>query len=208
MDSSAWDTRYADRELVWTSEAQPLPRRRDGGARSRRGRSTSPAARAATRSGSRERGWEVTGVDFSKVGLEKASRLADARASTLSGSRLTCSTTGPSRGRSTSCSSSTCRCPEPNVSRSSAPPQTPSTAGRRVSARRARQQQRRPRSRRPAGSRRPLHRQDIVADLDGQRTGDRAGRARRQTRGDPRRRADGARRARACGSSLRAARCG
>ena len=54
--------------------------------------------RAATRSGSPQRGWQVTGVDFSEVGIEKARQLEDARtACTSTGSSPTCSTTSPRR---------------------------------------------------------------------------------------------------------------
>ena len=78
MDSEAWDRRYADRELVWTSEpnrflvaeAAALPAGRVLDVACGEGRNAVWLA---------ERGWRVTGVDFSEVGLEKARALAKAR---------------------------------------------------------------------------------------------------------------------------------
>jgi SAM-dependent methyltransferase len=78
MDSQAWDRRYTGRELVWTSEpSRFLVREVDGLAPGRaldlacgEGRNTIWLA---------ERGWQVTGVDFSTVGLEKARELQEAR---------------------------------------------------------------------------------------------------------------------------------
>jgi SAM-dependent methyltransferase len=78
MDSEAWDRRYGDRELVWTSEpnrflvgeAAALPPGRALDVACGEGRNAVWLA---------ERGWEVTGVDFSEVGLEKAHELARAR---------------------------------------------------------------------------------------------------------------------------------
>ncbi len=78
MDSEAWNRRYADRELVWTDEPNRFL-----------------VAEAATLDPGRAldlacgegrnavwlagRGWQVTGVDFSEVALEKARGLAAAR---------------------------------------------------------------------------------------------------------------------------------
>ena len=78
MDSEAWDRRYAERELVWTSqpnrflvaEVAALPPGRALDVACGEGRNTVWLA---------ERGWEVTGVDFSEVGLEKARELAKLR---------------------------------------------------------------------------------------------------------------------------------
>ena len=78
MDSEAWNRRYADRELVWTSdpnrflvaEAATLPASRALDLACGEGRNAVWLA---------ERGWRVTGVDFSEVGLEKARALAKAR---------------------------------------------------------------------------------------------------------------------------------
>jgi SAM-dependent methyltransferase len=78
MDSQAWDKRYGGRELLWTSEPN----------RFLVAESTAIApARAldiACGEGRNavwlaERGWQVTGVDFSKVALEKARALSRAR---------------------------------------------------------------------------------------------------------------------------------
>ena len=78
MDSRAWDRRYAERELVWTSqpnrflvaEVAALPPGRALDVACGEGRNTVWLA---------QRGWEVTGVDFSEVGLEKARELAKLR---------------------------------------------------------------------------------------------------------------------------------
>jgi len=78
MDSEAWDRRYADRELVWTSEPNrflvaevaTLPPGRALDIACGEGRNAVWLA---------ERGWQVTGVDFSEVGLEKARELAKSR---------------------------------------------------------------------------------------------------------------------------------
>ena len=78
MDSEAWDRRYADRELVWTgqpnrflvAEAEALPPGRALDVACGEGRNAVWLA---------ERGWQVTGVDFSEVGLEKARGLAKLR---------------------------------------------------------------------------------------------------------------------------------
>jgi SAM-dependent methyltransferase len=78
VDSADWDRRYAGRELVWTSEPNRfLVREAEG---------LAPGAALDLASGEgrnavwlAERGWKVTGVDFSAVGLEKGARLAAAR---------------------------------------------------------------------------------------------------------------------------------
>jgi SAM-dependent methyltransferase len=78
VDSKTWDRRYAGRDPVWTSEANRfLIQEVDGLAPGRaldlacgEGRNAIWVA---------ERGWRVTGVDFSKVGLDKARQLEDAR---------------------------------------------------------------------------------------------------------------------------------
>ncbi len=78
MDSSAWDTRYAEREFVWTSEPNRfLVHETEGLAPGRALDLACGEGRNAVWLAGR--GWEMTGVDFSKVGLEKASRFADAR---------------------------------------------------------------------------------------------------------------------------------
>jgi len=78
MDSEAWNRRYADREFVWTSEpnrflvaeAAALGAGRALDLACGEGRNAVWLA---------ERGWRVTGVDFSEVGLAKARALAKAR---------------------------------------------------------------------------------------------------------------------------------
>src|ERR1039457_818433 len=78
MDREAWNQRYADAELVWSADANrflveavtalPPGRALDLGAGE--GRNAIWLA---------ERGWRVTAVDFSAIGLQKARRLAEAR---------------------------------------------------------------------------------------------------------------------------------
>ena len=78
MDSADWDRRYAGRELVWTSEpnrflvqeAEPLAPARALDLACGEGRNAVWLA---------QRGWRVTGVDFSAVGIEKARQLGAAR---------------------------------------------------------------------------------------------------------------------------------
>jgi SAM-dependent methyltransferase len=78
LDSSAWDERYTGDELVWSvepnrflvREVEALPPGRALDLACGEGRNAVWLA---------ERGWDVTGVDFSKVGLDKARRVADAR---------------------------------------------------------------------------------------------------------------------------------
>ncbi|HEY4929918.1 MAG TPA: class I SAM-dependent methyltransferase [Acidimicrobiales bacterium] len=78
MDSQQWDERYSGDEFVWTStpnqflvaEVVGLP--------------VGPALDLACGEGRNsiwlaEQGWEVTGVDFSTVGLAKAQQFADVR---------------------------------------------------------------------------------------------------------------------------------
>jgi SAM-dependent methyltransferase len=78
MDKSIWDRRYAEREFVWTvqpnrflvQEAEGLAAGRALDLACGEGRNAVWLA---------EQGWQVVGVDFSEVGLEKARRLASAR---------------------------------------------------------------------------------------------------------------------------------
>ena len=78
MDSNVWDARYAGDDLVWSAvpnrflvaEVETLPPGRALDLACGEGRNAVWFA---------ERGWDVTGVDFSKVGLDKALRLAEAR---------------------------------------------------------------------------------------------------------------------------------
>ena len=78
MDSNAWDERYAGDDLVWSAvpnrflvaEVETLPPGQALDLACGEGRNAVWLA---------ERGWDVTGVDFSSVGLDKARRLAEAR---------------------------------------------------------------------------------------------------------------------------------
>jgi SAM-dependent methyltransferase len=78
MSASDWDLRYAGRELVWTAtpnrflvaEVASLPAGRALDVACGEGRNAVWLA---------ERGWQVTGVDFSPVALAKAAELAAAR---------------------------------------------------------------------------------------------------------------------------------
>jgi SAM-dependent methyltransferase len=78
VDSLAWDERYAGDDLVWSAEpnrflvaeVETLPPGRALDLACGEGRNAVWLA---------ERDWEVTGVDFSNVGLDKARRLAEAR---------------------------------------------------------------------------------------------------------------------------------
>ena len=78
MDSKVWDERYAGDDLVWSAEpnrflvaeVEALPPGRALDLACGEGRNAVWLA---------ERGWDVTGVDFSNVGLDKARGLADAR---------------------------------------------------------------------------------------------------------------------------------
>ncbi len=78
MNSQAWDERYSGRELLWSSEPNRFLIAETAG--------LAPARALDLACGEgrnavwlAERSWQVTGVDFSRVGLEKASALAQAR---------------------------------------------------------------------------------------------------------------------------------
>jgi SAM-dependent methyltransferase len=78
-----WDRRYADPDFLWSTEPNRFVVRELGG--------LLPSGRAldlACGEGRNavwlaDRGWGVTAVDFSRAGLEKARRLADARGVTV-----------------------------------------------------------------------------------------------------------------------------
>lgn len=78
MDRQHWDERYAGDDLVWSAEpnrflvaeVEALPAGRALDLACGEGRNAVWLA---------ERGWDVTGVDFSNVGLDKARHLAQAR---------------------------------------------------------------------------------------------------------------------------------
>lgn len=75
MDSHAWDARYTEKELVWSAEPNrflpplidPLPAGTALDLGCGEGRNAIWLARE---------GWDVTGVDFSPVAIDKARRLA------------------------------------------------------------------------------------------------------------------------------------
>jgi SAM-dependent methyltransferase len=78
MDSQAWDSRYADPELLWTAEPSRFLVQEAGGLRA--GRALDLACGEGRNAvWLAQHGWRVTGVDFSKVGLKKARRLAASR---------------------------------------------------------------------------------------------------------------------------------
>jgi 2-polyprenyl-3-methyl-5-hydroxy-6-metoxy-1,4-benzoquinol methylase len=78
MSSSEWDRRYAGKELLWTAtpnrflvaEVSDLPAGRALDLATGEGRNAVWLA---------EQGWRVTGVDFSRVALDKAAQLAHTR---------------------------------------------------------------------------------------------------------------------------------
>ncbi len=78
MDREAWDRRYADAELIWTAEPNRFLVSETASLTP--GRALDLACgegrNAVWLAGN---GWEVTGVDFSEVALEKARGLAAAR---------------------------------------------------------------------------------------------------------------------------------
>ena len=81
MDQREWDELYASRELVWTAEANRFVTGELAGLTAGR------ALDLGTGEGRNaiwlaERGWQVTAVDFSAVGLAKAAELAARRGAT------------------------------------------------------------------------------------------------------------------------------
>jgi SAM-dependent methyltransferase len=97
MDREAWNQRYADAELVWSAEANrflveevadlPPGRALDLGAGE--GRNAIWLA---------ERGWRVTAVDFSHIGLQKARRLAEAHGVEVDWTEADLRSYSPARG--------------------------------------------------------------------------------------------------------------
>ena len=76
MDSQQWDERYSGDELVWTSTPNQFLVAETVGLQA--GRAVDLACGEGRNSiWLAEQGWEVTGVDFSPVGLAKAKRFAD-----------------------------------------------------------------------------------------------------------------------------------
>ena len=75
MDSEDWNSRYATAELVWTAELT--------GSSSPRSQTSPPEPALDLGAGEgrnavwlAQQGWQVTAVDFSEAGLDKASKLA------------------------------------------------------------------------------------------------------------------------------------
>ena len=78
MDPQTWDERYASTDLVWSATPnQFLPPEVEGLTPGRALDLACGEGRNAIWLA--EQGWQVTGVDFSAVGIEKASRLAAER---------------------------------------------------------------------------------------------------------------------------------
>jgi len=78
MDRNDWDERYGGAELVWTAEANRFLVAEIGAVAP--GRALDLACGEGRNAvWLAELGWDVTGVDFSGVGLEKARRLAETR---------------------------------------------------------------------------------------------------------------------------------
>src|SRR5690242_3987552 len=77
MDRDEWDRRYAGTELLWTARPNRfLVAEVDGLAPGRALDLACGEGRNAVWLA--DRGWRATGVDFSRVALEKAQRLAEA----------------------------------------------------------------------------------------------------------------------------------
>ena len=78
MEREEWDRRYDQADLVWTASANRFLVDEVEGLRP--GRALDMACGEGRNAvWLAERGWDVTGVDFSDVGLAKARRLAEAR---------------------------------------------------------------------------------------------------------------------------------
>ena len=98
MDRDDWDLRYGGDELIWTAtpnqflvaEVEHLRPRRAADLACGEGRNALWLA---------ERGWQVTGVDYSRAGLAKAARLAEERGVGVTWVEADlCSWTPPSQG--------------------------------------------------------------------------------------------------------------
>lgn len=86
MDAEGWNRRYATSELIWTAEPNRLLVEQVDGLRP--GRALDVAAGEGRNSVWLARqGWDVTAIDFSDVGLDKARRLAESAGVTV---RLVC----------------------------------------------------------------------------------------------------------------------
>jgi len=78
VDRHQWDDRYASTELVWTAEANRFVVEELAGLAAGRALDLG-AGEGRNAIWLAERGWQVTAVDFSAVGLAKAAKLADGR---------------------------------------------------------------------------------------------------------------------------------
>jgi 2-polyprenyl-3-methyl-5-hydroxy-6-metoxy-1,4-benzoquinol methylase len=82
LDATDWDARYADRELVWSADPNRFV------AEHTRDLTPGRALDVACGEGRNaiwlaEQGWQVTGIDFSGVALDKARRIAEQRGVTV-----------------------------------------------------------------------------------------------------------------------------
>ena len=78
MDSTGWDRRYDGSALVWSAEPNRFVAAEVAGMTA--GRALDLACGEGRNAvWLAEQGWEATGVDFSRVGLAKAARLAEQR---------------------------------------------------------------------------------------------------------------------------------
>lgn len=97
MDSTGWDARYAATDLVWSAEpnqllvaeTDDLPAGRALDVGCGEGRNALWLA---------SKGWEVVGVDFSSVGLDKARRIAERRGLAVDWVAADVTTYQPERG--------------------------------------------------------------------------------------------------------------
>jgi SAM-dependent methyltransferase len=87
VDSTTWDARYAERDLVWS--AGPNVFVEQVAAQLTPGRVLDLAAGEGRNAiWLAEQGWEATAVDFSRVALERAQRIAGERLGELAADRL------------------------------------------------------------------------------------------------------------------------
>jgi SAM-dependent methyltransferase len=78
VDSEGWDRRYSGTELVWTAEPNRFLAEEAGALRP--GRALDLACGEGRNAvWLAEHGWDVVGIDYSRVGLEKGARLAQQR---------------------------------------------------------------------------------------------------------------------------------
>jgi len=78
MDSAGWDRRYGGGELVWTAEPNRFLAAEVADLTAGRGLDLA-CGEGRNAVWLAQRGWHVTGVDFSQVGLDKAHALAEQR---------------------------------------------------------------------------------------------------------------------------------